>query len=267
MAPFRATLRSFPEYAWFCTGRPLAASGSYCNAGGESVDPEQSKTGDRGARPEQPWLIRLAHWFNLPLLVVLAGSGLQILAAYPYMGPRGAIYPWYPFQGWIPPGWLRLGDWLAGARAMHFGFGWFFIVNGLLYLGYLFWSGEWRRRLFFPRRDAANAVGTALYYARVRREPPPSGFYNGLQRLAYTSALILAILAVLSGLAIWKPVQFSWLTWSFGGYDSARLIHLVSLAGLVLFTAGHVVLVLLHPGTLLTMVTGGATGRTDGHAD
>jgi thiosulfate reductase cytochrome b subunit len=213
----------------------------------------------KGTR-EQPWLVRLTHWLNVPLIGVMALSGLQVLVAFPYMGPRGAPYGWYPLQGWSPPGWLRLGGWLAGARALHFGVGLFFVVNGALYLGYLAISGEWRRRLFWPRRDLKNAAQTVAYYLRVRKEPPPQGLYNGLQRAAYTSSVLLGGALVLSGLAIYKPVQFPRLTWSLGGYDGARLVHFAALAGMAAFTLAHVTMVALHPRSLWSMLSGGRRG-------
>lgn len=209
------------------------------------------------ARRIQPGPIRLAHWANVPLLAILAASGLQILAAYPMMGPQGVPYDWYPFQGTPPPEWTRLGHWLAGARHWHFAFGWFFVLNGLVYVTYLFASGEWRRRLFLPRRDARNALHMAAYYLRVRKEAPPQDPYNGLQRFAYTGTLALALVEVLSGLTLYKPVQLHWLTSLFGGYDPARSVHLLVLALLAFFTVGHVVLVAFHPRTLGEMVTGG----------
>lgn len=211
-------------------------------------------------RPEQPLAIRATHWLNVPLLVILAGSGLQILMAFPMMGPQGRPFRWFPLQGWTPPTWLRLGDWLAGARALHFGLGLLFVLNGALYLAYVLASGEWRRRLFWPPRDLGNALQTGLYYLRLRTTPPQQGLYNGLQRLGYTSALVLAILAVTSGLAMYKPVQLAWLAAVWGGYDGARVVHFASLAGLAAFTAGHLLMVALHPRTLLAMLGGGRRG-------
>jgi thiosulfate reductase cytochrome b subunit len=217
---------------------------------------DSSETGRR----RQPLAIRLTHWINIPLLVIMAGSGLQILVAYPNLGPRGALYRWYPFQSIAPPSWLRLGGWLAGARHLHFAIAWFLILNGVLYLIYLFASGEWRRRFFLPVRDGPNAVAMFFYYLRIRKTPPPEDFYNGLQRLAYTSAIIFGIAVVLSGLSIYKPVQLHWLAALFGGYDGARVVHLGALVLLTGFAATHLVLVVLHPRTIIEMLTGGRRG-------
>jgi thiosulfate reductase cytochrome b subunit len=214
----------------------------------------------RRGRRLQPAPIRLAHWINIPLLVIMAGSGLQILAAYPALGPRGGLYSWYPFQNEAPPSWLRFGGWLAGARHWHFAIAWFFILNGVIYLVYMVASGEWRRRIFIPTRDTSNALAMFGYYLCIRKTPPAEDFYNGLQRLAYTSAILFGVVVVLSGLAIYKPVQLYWITAAFGGYDVARVVHLSCLVLLASFTATHLVLVALHPRTIVTMVTGGRRG-------
>lgn len=208
-------------------------------------------------RRPQPWPIRVLHWANVPFLAIMAGSGLQILMAYPMMGPQGRAYAAYPFQGVPPPEWARIGQWLAGGRHWHFAFAWLFVLNGFAYVLYLALSGEWRRRLFLPRRDARNAVGTLAYYLRLRRQAPPQELYNGLQRLAYTGTLGLGLIVVLSGLVLYKPVQLGWLTTLLGGYDVARFIHLGALALLALFTVGHVLMVALHPRSFGEMVTGG----------
>ncbi len=187
----------------------------------------------------------------------MAASGLQILAAFPEMGPKGAPAGWYPFQGWTPPAWMRAGDWLAGARHVHFGLAWLFVANALLYLAWLVVSGEWRRRVFHPRRDGRNALQTAAWYLRLRKSPPEQGLYNGLQRLAYSLVIVLGALEILSGLALYKPVQLSVLAALFGGYEGARAFHLLGLAALLVFTVGHVALVLLHPRALASIFTGG----------
>jgi thiosulfate reductase cytochrome b subunit len=208
----------------------------------------------------QPLTIRLNHWLNVLFIVLMAGSGLEIFAAYPSLGPQGAKYGWYPWQGVAPPKWLTIGGWLAGARHWHFAIAWFLVLNGVIYLAYFFGRGEWRRRLFLPARDASNALRMFGYYLRVLKMPPPADFYNGLQRFAYSSVVIVVTLQVLSGLAIYKPVQLHWLLRLFGGYDAARVIHLLGLVFIVMFVATHIVLVLLHPRELLAMVTGGKRG-------
>jgi thiosulfate reductase cytochrome b subunit len=208
-------------------------------------------------RAEQPLPIRLTHWINVPVLLVMAMSGLQILAAFPRLGPKGEPYGWYLFDGKRPLAWMTTGEWLAGARHIHFALAWFLVANGLVYLTYAIASGEWRRRAFLPGRDARNAIQMALYYARIRRTAPEQDLYNGLQRLAYTSAIALGVIEVLSGFAIWKPVQLSLLAALFGGYDGARAVHLLGLVALALFTVGHIALVALHPRELASIFTGG----------
>jgi thiosulfate reductase cytochrome b subunit len=208
----------------------------------------------------QPFLIRLAHWLNVPLLLLMAGSGLQIFVAYPALGSRGDLYRWYPFQLVPPPKWARFGGWLAGARHWHFALGWFLVLNGLVYLLYMFTRGEWRRRFFLPARDATNAILMFAYYLRLRRTPPPPDFYNGLQRLAYSSVILIAVIEVLSGLAIYKPVQLWWLAAVFAGYDGARAVHLIGLGLLTLFAVVHLAMVALHPRAIVEMITGGKRG-------
>ncbi len=208
-------------------------------------------------RPEQPFVLRLTHWANVALLAVMAASGLQILAAFPEMGPKGHPARWYPLQGWTPLAWMRAGDWLAGARHLHFGLAWLFVANALVYVVWLAASGEWRRRAFRPRRDARNAVQTFAWYLRVRKSPAEQDLYNGLQRFAYTLTLVIAAIEVLSGLALYKPVQLATVAALFGGYEGARAVHLLGLVALAAFTVVHVVLVLLHPRALASIFTGG----------
>jgi thiosulfate reductase cytochrome b subunit len=216
------------------------------------------------ARSVQPWLIRVTHWAHAVLFALMAGSGLQILAAFPLLGPRGEPYWWYPLQGARPPELLTIGGWLAGARHWHFAFAWFFTANAVVYLVYFFASGAWRERLFLPRRDARNAWETVLHDLRLRKATPaPVGLYNGMQRLVYTGVLAIAPLLIASGLAMYKPVQLPRLTAVLGGYDAARAIHLVVLVALAAFLVIHVVQAVLHPRTLVDMTTGGARRRVE----
>jgi thiosulfate reductase cytochrome b subunit len=247
------------------TGRPITSSApksidamsisSEAELGNSSAEPAPATR--RDPRSQQPLPIRLVHWLNALFLILMAGSGLQILAAYPSLGPQGEQYRWYPFQGTPPPQWLRIGGWLAGARHWHFAIAWLFVLNGLIYVTYLLASGEWRRRWFQPGRDVRNAIIQFAYYLRLRSTPPQPDFYNGLQRLAYTSVILFGLIMVLSGLVLYKPVQLHWLTLLFGGYDGARVVHLTGLCLLVLFVASHLVLVTSHPRELLNMLTGG----------
>ncbi len=207
--------------------------------------------------PTHPWLIRLAHWANVVLLVVMAGSGLRILGAFPSFGPRGEPSRLYPFHGMSPPEALTIGGWLAGARHFHFAFAWLFVANGVAYLIYLFGSGEYRERLFSPRRDAPFVVAMILFYLRLRKEPPETGLYNPLQRAAYTSALLLALVSIVTGLVMYAPVQLPHLHRLLGGYDTARALHFIALVALALFTLAHVVMVALHLRTLRAMTLGG----------
>jgi thiosulfate reductase cytochrome b subunit len=215
-----------------------------------------------GRRP-QPLAIRLLHWINVPLLAIMAGSGLQIWHAYPRSGPVGQPYRWFPWNGWDAPKWAKIGHWLAGARHWHFAVAWLLVGNALVYLIYLFATGEFRRRWFWPKRDAGNAVQTILYYLRIRKHAPEQGLYNGLQRAAYLGAMGIAVLEVLSGFAIWKPTQLRSLAWFFGGYDGARAVHFLGLMALVAFLLGHLVMVAIHWRSSIEMVTGGKAKRDE----
>lgn len=246
-----------------------------------------------GKKP-QPALIRIAHWVNVPTLIIMMMSGLQILRAYPYFGPQGAQWEWLPFQGSCEDGdgfFSRVlsrcspGDWsewmrggfdgegsggdflghLAGARHLHFMFAWVLVINGLIYLAYQIKTKEYRRRFFWPPRDAKPALHQALYYLRIRKTPPKTDLYNGLQRQAYTMAIALGILEVLSGFVIYKPTQLQWLGYLMGGYDGARVIHLFALLGLMGFIVGHLIMVIAHWRQFPEMVHGGhaQTGDAD----
>ena len=208
-------------------------------------------------RRPQPLIVRIAHWIDVPVLAVMAASGLQILRASPFFGPKARPTAGCRCKGWDAPAWLRAGQWLAGARQVHFALAWLLVVNAIVYLAYLACSGEWRRRWFWPPRDTLPAIRQLLYYLRLRKTAPPVDLYNSLQRSAYTFAISVGIVEMLSGFAIYKPVQLHRLAWLMGGYEGARTIHFLGLVALIAFTLAHVVMVALHPRSLVEMITGG----------
>jgi thiosulfate reductase cytochrome b subunit len=215
------------------------------------------------------WLVRATHWLNAALLVLMVGSGLQIYAAFPHFGHKGQLLPVpNPFDSdrFGPmPEWARLGGWLAGGLNWHFALAWPFVITGLVYLGYLGLSGEWRCLLLRPR-DLPRAWAMQLYYLRLRKEHPPQGKHNALQKAAYTFIVLLGGLAVLTGFAIYKPVQLAWLTTLFGGFELARYWHFVAVWVFVAFTLLHVALVfLVDPASLRAMLTGWYRGRFPSH--
>ncbi len=207
------------------------------------------------------WIVRLTHWSAFVLVFAMVSSGLQIYRAYARFGQRGGPYFPNPLQDADIPGWARLGGWLAGGLNWHFFFMWPLIAVGLLYIGYLVVSGEWRKLVFRPR-DVKPAVAMAKYYLRLSPEHPPQGKHNALQKQAYTGVIVLGALSVLTGFAIWKPIQFSWLTTLFGGYQLARYWHFWAVWLFVGFAIVHVILVFIaDPASLRGMITGWYRGR------
>jgi thiosulfate reductase cytochrome b subunit len=210
--------------------------------------------------------VRAAHWLNAVFLLGMIGSGLQIYNAYTHFGIRGAVLPVpNPLDGHAVPHWARLGGWLAGGLNWHFLLAWPFVITGLLYLGFLALSGEWRTLLFRPR-DVHSAVQMQLYYLRLRKEHPAQGKHNALQKAAYTFIVVLGAVSALTGFAIYKPVQLGWLTAAFGGYELARYWHFIAVWLFVAFTLLHVFLVLVvDPASLRGMITGWYRGRFPSH--
>ena len=211
-------------------------------------------------------IVRVTHWLNAVLLLGMIGSGLQIYGAYRHFGPRGDVYPLpNPWDGKNFPHWARLGGWLAAGLNWHFALAWPFVITGLVYLGFLGLTGEWRS-LLFRFRDIGPAWQMQRYYLGLRSEHPAQGKHNALQKLAYTLIVLLGALAVASGFAIYKPVQLSWLTALFGGYELARYWHFLFVWVFVAFTLLHVVLVLVvDPASLRSMITGWYRGRFPSH--
>ena len=194
------------------------------------------------ARPViHPGWVRLTHWINAAAIVLMVMSGWEIYNASPLFAFR------------FPPS-VTLGGWLAGALLWHFAAMWLFVVNGLVYVLLGIASGHFRQKLMpiRPREvvaDMTAALTLRLSYADLT-------VYNAVQKLLYVGVILAGVVIVLSGVAIWKPVQFQELAALFGGYDAARYVHFVAMAFIVGFVAIHVFMALIIPKSLRAMITG-----------
>jgi len=188
-----------------------------------------------------PLAVRVTHWVNALAILVMVLSGWRIYNASPLFG--------FGF-----PDGLTLGGWLGGALQWHFAAMWLLAVNGMIYLAYGILSGHLRRRLL---PIAPGAILRDLRDAlRGRLAHDDLSVYNAAQKAAYLGAILLAVGLILSGLAIWKPVQLYGLASLMGDYEGARLLHFFCMAALALFVLVHVAMVILVPKTFLTMITG-----------
>jgi thiosulfate reductase cytochrome b subunit len=180
------------------------------------------------------------HWIGVYAIACMVLSGWEIYDASPSLS-------------FLVPAWATLGGWLAGGVAWHLSAMWLLFADGAAYLAYGFASGHFRRDLSPPSPAAVGrTVGEALRLRLGHR----LGHYNAVQRALYLGVLVAILLAVVTGLSIWKPVQLGWLTGFFGGYPVARGIHLAMMGVIVAFVVVHVVLVALYPRTLVAMVVG-----------
>jgi len=200
---------------------------------------------------EHPFLVRLCHWINSVALLVLIASGLRIFRAFPSFGPK------IPQHDLINiPKQLTLGGWLGGALQWHFTFLWIYMATGLIYVLYEIFSRNYRQVLFMPR-DIRGVWPMARHYFFFGSKPELNEPYNPLQKLAYTSAILLGVLSVLTGLVLYRPVQFSWLAVLMGGFHFARIWHFCVMVAFLLFISGHLVMVLLHGwNNFVSMVSG-----------
>ncbi|QHJ01000.1 cytochrome B [Xylophilus rhododendri] len=194
--------------------------------------------------PIHPLWMRISHWLNAAAVLLLVASGWRIYDASPFLG----------FS--IPAG-LTLGGWLGGALQWHFAAMWLLVANGLFYLGMNIGTGRLARK-FFPL-TAAGVLRDALAALRGRLSHADPRHYNSVQRLAYLFVMLDLALIVLSGLVLWKSVQFALLRELLGGYEFARRIHFAGMAMLVAFIVVHLAMVALVPRSLLAML--GARGQ------
>ncbi len=207
--------------------------------------------------PRHHWIVRVTHWVNVVAITIMAGSGLRIFNAYPAFARRGETFCCYPFEHKPIPPWLTFGGWLGGARHWHFAMMWVLVLNGLVYLAFVYLHGEWRDLV--PRRnDPRDAWEVIKFYLFVRKRHPHQSKHNALQKMSYFALPIVAALAVVSGIAIWKPVQLAWLTDLLGGYVWARYWHFIAMLLIVVISVIHVFMVFaVDPYSLPSMITGG----------
>jgi thiosulfate reductase cytochrome b subunit len=189
-----------------------------------------------------PGWVRVCHWINALAILVMIGSGWQIYNASP-------LFRSLEFSKHI-----TLGQWLGGALLWHFAAMWLLVVNGIVYVTLGLATGRFRRKLLpiYPSQVIADAKA-ALTFKLAHDD---LSHYNAVQKVLYAGVILTGIVIVLSGLSIWKPVQFQELTALFGGYDFARYVHFVAMAAIVGFLVVHVALALLVPKSLRAMVTG-----------
>lgn len=183
------------------------------------------------------------HWTNAAAMVVLIGSGWGI---YDDSVIIHGIY--FPKSA-------RIGSWAAESLLWHFAAMWVLTLNGAAYLIYGVATGRLRERLLPIRlRDVVETVRETLRFKLAHEDLTT---YNAVQKILYIVVILAGVAQVVSGVAIWKPVQFSGLVSLLGGFQSARLIHFLGMAVIVGFLVVHVALSLLVPRTLWAMLTGG----------
>ncbi len=190
-----------------------------------------------------PLVVRVTHWINAFAILIMAASGWRIYNASPI----------FPFRF---PNELTLGGWLAGALQWHFAALWLLVLNGIVYVTYGIVSGHFRRKLL-PLTPRA-VLHDVLQALRGKLAHDDLAMYNAAQRAAYLAIIVCLAVLVLSGLAIWKPVQLQELAWLMGGYEGARIVHFVAMALTVIIVLIHIVMVILVPRTFPTIITGRA---------
>jgi thiosulfate reductase cytochrome b subunit len=187
------------------------------------------------------WIVRLMHWLNAFAFFILLFSGWQIYNAAPL------------FAGLTFPAW-SLGGWLGGALLWHFAAMWLLFFNFILYLGYGFLFKHFRKKLYPISWAGLTSEIKLSFKLRLKHEAYDK--YNNVQKIFYISAFTFLLIIILSGLYMWKPVQFHFLSYIFYSFPVARYVHFFAMAGLMLFALVHIIMVVIHPRTLWLMIRG-----------
>lgn len=188
---------------------------------------------------KHPLAIRWFHWINFPVLGIMIWSGILIYWANDVYKVRVAgkeLIKFFPKSFYDA---LNVPFHLAEGMAYHFLFMWLFFINGLLYVLYTGISGEWKY-LLPNKKSFKEAWLVLLHDLHLRKQAPPFYKYNGAQKIAYTAIIIMGLGSILTGLVMYKPVQFGWLAWLLGGYEAARVEHFILTVGYCLFFIVHI---------------------------
>lgn len=197
----------------------------------------------RHPRRLHPLALRIMHWTNAVAMIAMIGSGWEIYN-------DEVIFGWLHF-----PHWMTVGDGPEGALQWHFAAMWVLMINGLCYLAYGFATGRFRRKLLpvWPRE----LIATIQDALRFKLGHDDITHYNAVQKVLYIGIIAVIVVQVLSGFAVWKPIQLSELSTLFLGFQGSRLAHFFGMALIVGFLVVHVALALLVPKTIKAMLTGG----------
>lgn len=203
---------------------------------------------------KHPLTRRLFHWVMALSILIMIGSGWRIYNASPIFAFR---FPdWITLGGDVQASLARHGDpGVASAIAWHFAAMWTLFVSYLLFVLWGLVTGHfWRDFLPVGPVSIMRDLIAALRFRLAHR----LGEYNAVQKFAYLFVLTAIAVMIISGVAIWKPVQTYPLVALFGGFQGARLVHFLVMASIVGFLLVHVALTLIVPRTLIAMVVGKA---------
>jgi thiosulfate reductase cytochrome b subunit len=203
----------------------------------------------RNERLLHPLPLRIMHWINAVAIFIMIGSGWRIYN-------DDVIFGILHF-----PDSVVIGKWAQYGLQWHFFGMWIFVLNGIAYLSYGIATGRFRRKLLpISVTGFIATVGDAL---RFRLSHDDLTHYNAVQKILYLGVMLIGILIVISGLTLWKPVQFSELANLFGSFQNIRLVHFFCMTAIVAFILVHVTMALLVPRSLVAMLTGGPVVKDD----
>jgi thiosulfate reductase cytochrome b subunit len=210
------------------------------NRGQITVLNVKSKKHERRLHPRP---VRIMHWVNAVAIFIMIGSGWKIYN-------DDVILGWLHF-----PDAVVIGKWAQYGLQWHFFGMWIFVINGFCYLSYGIWTGRFRQKLFpVSLREILATANDALHF---RLPHDDLTHYNAVQKILYLGVMAVGVLIVISGLALWKPVQFSELAALFGSFQTIRVVHFLCMTAIVGFLVVHISLALLVPRSLVAMITGG----------